>query len=202
MQQIIASVIPGGNTPTRAAVNAATAYLQTLADSNSKYILLATDGEPNCLSGGRDGGSGAADVAGTVAAISAAAAAGFKAYVVGIGPETGNLDSFAMAGGTGHYYPALSPQELDAALFSIASAVASCIFNLGKVPPDPANVAIQINGNKSLRAPQDTTHTNGWDYATPAKTSIELYGSWCDNVANGTYTSVEILMGCPSILIH
>jgi len=198
IQATIAGVTPGGSTPTRLAINNAAAYLKTLTDTNGKYILLATDGEPNCLNSGRDGGggAGAADVPGTVAAI-AAAASSFKVYVIGIGPEIGNLDNFAMAGGTGHYYPALSPQDLNAALAAIVGAVASCTFSLGNVPPDPSNVAIEFNGDSGLRAPRDTTHTNGWDYTSAANTAIQLYGSWCDNLANGAYTSARILMGCP-----
>lgn len=199
VQQAIAAVKPAGNTPTQAAIKAGAAYLKGLTDTTGKYILLATDGEPNCLStSGRGGGSSSAsDVPGTVAAITAAAAAGFKVYVIGVGPETGNLDNFAQAGGTGHYYPALSPQDLNTALATIVGAVASCTFNLGKAPPDPSNVAIQFNGDKNLRAPHDTTHTNGWDYTSTKNTVIQLYGSWCDNVANGTYTSAVVLMGCP-----
>jgi hypothetical protein len=200
VQAKIATVNPGGNTPTRAAITAAVTYLKTLTDTNGKYILLATDGEPNCLTtgGGRGGGgSGSSDVPGTVAAITAAAAAGFKVYVIGVGPETGNLDNFASAGGTDHYYPALSPQDLNAALATIVGTVASCTFSLGKAPLDPTNVAVQFNGDSSLRAPQDTTHTNGWDYTSSSDTTIQLYGSWCDNVTNGTYTAATILEGCP-----
>ena len=200
VQAKIATVNPGGNTPTRAAVTAATTYLQSLTDTNGKYILLATDGEPNCLTtgGGRGGGgNGASDVPGTVAAITAAATAGIKVYVIGVGPETGNLDNFASAGGTDHYYPALSPQDLNAALATIVGTVASCTFSLGKAPPDPTNVAVQFNGDSSLRAPHDTTHANGWDYASSSDTTIQLYGSWCDNVTNGTYTAATILEGCP-----
>jgi len=41
-------VANGGATPTRAAVTAAVAYLSTIADGNPKFLLLATDGQPNC----------------------------------------------------------------------------------------------------------------------------------------------------------
>ena len=202
IQAIIAAVTPNGSTPTRTAVNAAVTYLQTLTDTNGKYILLATDGEPNCLATAGGGGSGTSDVAGTVAAITVAAAAGIKVYVVGVGPETGNLDNFAVAGGTGHYYPVLSPQDLNAALATIVGTVASCTFSLGKAPPDPRNVVIQFNGDKGLRAPHDTTHANGWDYTSSTDTTVQLYGSWCDKVTNGTYTSAEVLMGCQGSPIH
>jgi hypothetical protein len=177
------------------AINAAVAYLQTLTDTNGKYILLATDGEPNCLSGG-GGGSSSPDVEGTRLAIAAAAAAGFKVYVIGVGPETGNLDNFAIAGGTAHYYPALSPQDLNAALATIVGTVASCTFNLATVPQDPTNVVVEFNGDKSLRAPRDINQVEGWNYTSSANRAIQLYGSWCDNVTNGTYKTAVVLMGC------
>ena len=159
-------------------------------------MLLATDGQPNC-----DPGTSASvtdtSVANTVAAITAAAGAGIKTYVIGIGPSTGNLDNFAVAGGTGKYFPALSPQDLTNALSSIVGSVASCTFSLGKTPPDPGNIVIEFDGDKSLRAPRDTTHTNGWDYTSSADNVIQIFGSWCEKVTNGTYKSAKVLMGCP-----
>jgi hypothetical protein len=193
IQQLIAQATRISGTPTRAAVNAGVAYLKTLTGPESKYILLATDGEPNCANGTTSG----SDVPGTVTAITAAAAAGFKTYVLGVGPETGNLDNFAAAGGTGTYYPALSPDELTKALATIVGAVASCTFNLDKAPDVPDNVAVEFDNNKSLRAPRDTTRTNGWDYTSSANTTIQLYGSWCENVTNGVYKSAKVIMGCP-----
>jgi len=207
VQSTIAGVTPGGATPTRQAIINATAYLQTLTDNNGKYILLATDGEPNCLNTGKGGkgggGQGTTDLTGTAGVINTAYTSdGIKTYVIGVGPDVANLNQLAFAGGTNTYYPALSPQDLDAALSAIVGAVASCTFSLGGTPPDPTNVLIEFNGDSSLRPPQDTSHTNGWDYTTPADTSIQLYGSWCDNVTNGTYSSYEIRMGCPGIPVQ
>ena len=195
ISQRLPQVSPGSYTPTRAAVNAGVAYLKTLTGPESKNILLATDGEPNC-NGGTNTNS---DVNGTITAITASATAGFKVYVVGVGTEAGNLDNFATAGGTGKYYPAQSPQALTDALSTIAGVVASCTFTLPSVPPVPDNVVVEFDGDKSLRAPRDTSHTDGWDYTSP--TTIQLYGSWCDNVTSGTYKSAKILMGCPNIPI-
>ena len=56
-------------------------------------------------------------------AIAAAKAAGFPVYVIGIGPSTGNLDKFAVAGGTTNYFPATSPQAMTDAFASISKAV-------------------------------------------------------------------------------
>ncbi len=99
----IASVTPANNTPTAQSIAAATTYLKTVSDSNPKYILLSTDGEPNCASGGN---TTTTNVPATIDAIAAAKSAGFPVYVIGIGPSVGNLDDFAAAGGTGTYFPA------------------------------------------------------------------------------------------------
>ena len=104
IQSQMASVSPGNNTPTAAAINAAAAYLKTVADGNSKAILLATDGDPNCAGGSAN----TSDLVGTVAAIAAARSAGFPVYVVGIGPSVssleGRLDASSL-GGKSHSHP-------------------------------------------------------------------------------------------------
>jgi hypothetical protein len=198
VQTFIAGITPNGNTPTRLAIDTAVTYLKTLTDPNPKYILLATDGEPNCGAGGRGGGgTGATDITATQNSIQLAFNAGYKVYVLGVGPETTNLNALAVAGGTIQYYPALTPQALTDALATIVGSVVSCTFGLGTAPQVPTNVAVQFNNDPGIRAPRDISHTNGWDYTTPANTSIQLYGSWCDDVTSGKYTNAQILKGCP-----
>jgi hypothetical protein len=193
----ISGTSPANQTPTTAAINSAVEYLNGLNDGRSHFILLATDGQPNCDPGTSSTVS-ATTVAHTAAAIKTAHdSSGINTFVIGIGPSPGNLTSFAQSGGTGDYYPATSPDQLTTALNSITKKVASCVFNLGKYPPDPNNIVIEFNGDPSQRAPQDTTHTNGWDYTSPADTSVQVYGSWCDKITNGTYTSTEVILGCP-----
>jgi len=48
IQAAITGTSPGNQTPTMAAIKAAVAYFNTLNDGLPHYILLATDGEPNC----------------------------------------------------------------------------------------------------------------------------------------------------------
>jgi hypothetical protein len=194
VQAYIAGIVPSGSTPTRLAIDTAVTYLKTLTDSNPKSILLATDGEPNCQP---DGGTAATEMQGTQDAVSAAFKAGFKVYVIGVGPETANLGALAYAGGTNSYYPALTPNALTAALSAVVGSVVNCTFSLGKAPPAPSNVVVEFNADTRLRAPHDTSHTSGWDYTSPADTSIQLYGSWCDGVTSGAYTSAQMIMGCP-----
>jgi hypothetical protein len=187
---LIAATTPGGNTPTAQAITAATAYLQTVNDQNAKYIVLATDGEPNCAPGQT---STPANVPGTIDAIIAARGAGFLVYVIGIGPSVGNLDSFAMAGGTGSYLPAASPQELTDAFAAISRAVTTCTFMLAQAPPDPNSVGVYLDGNL---LPQNDP--SGWSFGASSQT-IVLAGTSCDAITAGTATQVRVLFGCPGV---
>ena len=188
IQTQISNAKPANNTPTAQAITAATDYLKTVNDQNSKNILLATDGEPNCAPGGS---SGTTNVPGTIDAITAAKAAGFSVYVIGIGPSVGNLDSFAAAGGTNNYYPATSPQALSDAFASISKLVATCVFTSAAPPPDPDNIAVYLN--KQLVAKDDS---NGWSFGAGTET-ITLNGPPCDEVMTNAGASVQILFGCP-----
>ena len=187
IETMIGNVSPGNNTPTAAAVAAATAYLKTVGDSNSKVMVLVTDGEPNCAAGTN---SSTADVPGAVNAIASAASAGFLVYVIGIGPSVGNLDMFALAGGTGSYYPATSSAELDSALASISKAVTQCTYTLSMASPDPSNLGVYLDKNL---VPKDAA--NGWSFGASAS-SIVLNGSFCDKVTSGAASTVQVYSGC------
>lgn len=192
IQASISGTKPGSNTPTRAAVTTATTYLQGLQskDANTKVILLATDGEPNCNPSG--GSTSSPDVDGTKAAIAAAAAAGFKVYVIGIGPSVGNLDSFAQAGGTNKSYPTTSADELANALKSISQAVVSCTFTMDKDAPDPNNVAVYLDTNLIAK-----DAANGWSWAPNSTTTVVLNGKACNDLTSGAAKTVHVLFGCP-----
>jgi hypothetical protein len=200
----IAGSKPAGSTPTAAAVTSGVKYLQGLTDANPKYILLATDGEPNCA-----GGSGrTSDRAGAVAAVTAAAAAGFPVYVVGVGNVMSAQDTLNMLAtsggrpqmGTPSYYPVASTDELVAVLTKIGGQIASCTFALPSVPPEPGNVGVYADGDVNKKIGRDTTHMNGWDYG-PGMRSIELFGTACDNVKNKVYKNVQAIFGCPGMII-
>jgi von Willebrand factor type A domain. len=190
-------------TPTTATVNAAVAYLQQRTTSNPKYIVLATDGEPNCASPG-DTSVTAQTRDAAVNAIAASKAAGIPVFVVGISTSgtTGSttLDRMADAGGQAlasspRYYSANTQAELVTAMGQISGKIASCLFTMASAPPDPANVAVKFSdGTVALR---DPAQTNGWNYTDSTNTRIQLFGPPCDSVMNGTYTDVKILFGCP-----
>jgi hypothetical protein len=185
IQTQISAAQPSNNTPTAAAITAATAYLKTVTDPDKKVILLATDGEPNCGAGGGD-----SDVPGTKAAITAAKDAGYPVYVIGIGPSVGNLDSFAQAGGTDKSYPATSPQALADALSAISQVVANCSFALTTAPKGTNNIAVYLDG---AIAP-----STDWTYTASSQT-VALTGSSCDAIKNGTAKTVQVYFGCGEV---
>ena len=152
IEAAIAGTSPENNTPTRAAIDAAVAYFGGVSDGLSHYILLATDGLPNC-DPGTSSPVTSTSIQDAADAIAAALKVGSRPTWWASGRQTGNLDNFAQAGGTGNYFPANSPDELTAALGSIVVAVATCTFNLGKAPPVPDNVVVQFNGDPQSASP-------------------------------------------------
>ncbi|MBM4379259.1 MAG: VWA domain-containing protein [Deltaproteobacteria bacterium] len=139
----------GGGTPTAVSLDEARAYLGSLNDLEPKYVLLITDGLPNCNLGldpatcsattpgcsNNSCGLGAKDClddAGTRAAAAALLAQGVKVYVVGFGTSVTNanqkavLDGIAQSGGTGSAYVANNQADLATSLNAIGYNAATC----------------------------------------------------------------------------
>ena len=176
------------STPTTAAINAALAYMKTVQDDNKKYILLATDGEPNC--GGTKPNINTSDATAATNAMAASKAAGFSAYVIGIGTAVDTLSKLAKAGGDHDYFPATSADQLTQALAEITKMVASCSFHSDKAPEDPDNVAVYVNGQRISRS-----NDEGWKYGDTQQ-DVLLTGKYCQDLLAGTDTDVQIIFGC------
>jgi hypothetical protein len=201
----------GSATPTRWAVEKALAYLKSVEDGYPKYMLLATDGLPNCEKGILSTDDyNAKDDEGAIAAIAATAAAGVPVFVVGIdiggGGET--LDAMAVAGGrprddSVRYYPATATTGLVEALQQIVGTIPTCSFALASKPPVPDNIAVdaQLTAGGSSRIPRDPSHAEGWDYSDATMTRIEIHGSWCDDITSGKIKVVEAIFGCAGQVI-
>jgi hypothetical protein len=198
----IGRVGPGSSTPTRVAMENAVTIMQGLTDTNPKYLLLATDGLPNCMPGG--GSTSADDSPGAIAAVAAALTAGFPTFVVGIGNTMGTatLNSMAMAGGRPQqgaatsFYQVNDTASLVSALQAIVGSVASCTFNLG-TPPNgmTSNSAIDVYGDGTM-IPKDTSNTNGWNYVGGGTSQIQIFGPTCDAIMAGTVKNVVITYIC------
>jgi hypothetical protein len=196
---------PQGSTPTRVAVQSAAAFMTGNASMNSKYLVVATDGLPNC--GGSRRGGGGDDAAGAVAAVAAAAKAGIPSFIVGIATAGSDahdtLNEMAIQGGRARadatkYYPVANKDELVTALGQITGQIASCTFPLNPLPPEPDNVRVNVDGAKVDR---DTSKAGGWDYG-PGNSSVILNGANCEALKSGAAKNVQILYGCPGRVIE
>lgn len=191
-----------GATPTAKAVEEATTLMKARTSMNPKFLLLATDGIPNCR-GNVDTNK---DVDGAVAAVAAANAAGFATFVVGIaasGIMVDGVDAFAVlnnmaqAGGRARdgdtkFYSANNQAELTTALGSIAQQAADCTFVLTEPPGSPGDVAVELDGAR--------LGTNDWSYGAGNR-SIVIQGAYCDKLKKGDVKEAQVKFGCPGQVI-
>ena len=197
-------VTNGSRTPTRSAENAGAAYMRGLTDQNPRFILLATDGLPNCAPGATD--TAADDSAGAVMSVADAATMGIPTFVVGVatggmGTADTTLSNMANAGGypragSPSYYNVSSTAEFVAVLQTLVGQASSCTFTVPNPPngdTDRAHIGVIVDGKELT---QDTNHTNGWDYTSTGMTAVQVYGSTCDAIMSGAAKSVEIVFKC------
>jgi hypothetical protein len=192
---------PNGNTPAQLGLQAALAHYNSITPNPAgRFVLFATDGEPNCSAGD--------PAAETVAAVQALRSAGINTYVLGFGGgfvDDSVLNNSAQAGGVPrpggppHYYRANSAAELNAVLDQIAGGIVvpSCSYALASLPPNPDDVTVTLDG---MVVPRSTQHTNGWDYY-PDSMTITFFGTYCADIEGGAMSSVEFFFGCPGPVI-
>jgi hypothetical protein len=212
MNSAITALTPAGKgTPTADAITQAAGYLATLTDTNPKYLLLATDGEPTCVGTTKD-----SDNAGpaAVTAIATALKAGFPTFVVGISTSktTDNTELTAMAKAGGepipvsnplahNYYLADNGDMLVSAMEAITGQISTCLFPLSPPPPvlnDSTKVGVYL-GSAMSKIPYDAAKSSGWAYTDTADSAIEVYGSYCDMIQTAGAGEVQIIFGCPNI---
>jgi hypothetical protein len=185
-------------TPTRRVIQGAVSYLRGLADMNPKYLLLATDGQPNCATAS---GLNMDDTAGTQQAVADALTAGIPTFVVGIGNTNAaaSLNQLAVAGGRPQmggatsYYQVNDATALAAALGTIVGQAASCTFNIGKAPDGTTTKGLGVFGDGSP-IPMDAT--DGWSFTDTTMTSIIIKGPTCDRVLSGMIHDVTVAFVC------
>jgi hypothetical protein len=205
IQTALTNATAAGSTPTTLAVTNGGNYLSTLTTPNPRFLVLVTDGEPNCGAGGGQN----SDATAAIAAVATQAARGYGTFVIGINNIAGaagnaaatTLTGMSTAGlhpraGTPNYYVVTDTAELVTALGAISTQVASCTFTLAMPPPDPSNVVVLGDGKM---VPKDMVQTDsGWTYGT-GMTEVTLTGTYCQDVMNGVIQNVEVLFGCNNI---
>jgi hypothetical protein len=221
----VASVGPFGLTPTQAAIEVAGAYLLTLSAPNPKYIILITDGQPNCaaapncncppgweqnganqcqLIGGGPFDYYTCDLVGDIAingtywAIADLAAAGIGTFVFGL-PTGGipdlGLNLLAQAGGEAR---AGTPSYYPATTpAELSSLLTSLSASLVSCTFGLPAGFDELTGLTidGVGVPHDPTHVNGWDYDGVG--GIRLYGGFCDTLQTGGVADVEATFVCP-----
>ena len=196
-------------TPTAAVMNAAVTYMKTLTDPNPKYLLLATDGEPNCPNGAATLATN--DDSGAETAVANAFSAGFPTFVVGIATTsdpgaTTALNAMAVAGGepqanaATQYYAVTDSASLVTALNSILGIVASCKVSLAGAPSNVNNVAVSAEDPSGARVEIMQDPANGWSFDA-TKANIVLNGTACDELQSGTYKNFQFIYACAGVTI-
>lgn len=205
------SIVQGG-TPIAASLRAAQTELASL--EGKSYVLLVTDGAPNCASGHNGlscrctGASCFAnalncldDVA-AVAAVEALAAADIGTYVIGY--DTGEwvdvLDRMAAAGGTGRttHFPVGDRASLESALRDIGGSVVSCTYELETAPGNIRYVRVQVDGTD---VPHESVNGDGNGWVLEGDRTINLVGNACEDLKDGEPHDISIAVECEPVLI-
>jgi len=221
----ITGTSPGGNTPAHKAVNAASGYYGTNTDDRAHYLLIATDGQPNCDSGAvfpktcdpanpvnctaeeicqpipiLGGMCVPADGGETVAAITTAAAMGVKTYVIGIDLDGVNstMNMMAEAGGTARAGNVkYYPVADQAEMVSALENITEQIISCTFALDYSPNLDYVSVTVGGAGISRDPSHANGWDIDLNAKT-LTFYGAACTTLQQNPDT-VSVVVGCPPI---
>lgn len=226
--QILAQLnrsLPNGATPTWAALTTAANFWRSNPDrTGQRYVVLATDGGPNC-NGSFDNHTcrcsnpnqalcrndmniyaryNCLDDDRTVAAIRELRAIEVPTYVIGL-PGTEEfedvLSAMAVAGGrardgTPRYFSVTTSDELLREFNSITSGLIECTFRLDQSPPDENLVDVRLGAESLIH---DINHHDGWDWADDTRRQIDFYGMTCARVrASSGGTVLSAAFGCPA----
>jgi predicted small lipoprotein YifL len=216
-------VTPNGGTPTFDALSAASRYyanVPPVGRVRGRYLVLATDGGPNCNAGasvsdcictnpatgacrGDNGHLSCLDAERTVAALEGLNSRGFSTFVIGV-PSSDipahepTLRRMAVAGGRPRvtpagetYYPAENVTEFTDAFRSITTSLVRCRYVTNPVR-DPSEARVRVSGQIVAR---DETHTEGWDWARTDAGEFVFYGAACE-ASQRLGATISIELGC------
>ena len=208
-----------GGTPIARSLQSAGSFLMTSTSEHPRYVLLATDGAPNCnplldpdtctctSPIGCLGGEWCLDEEATYAALDLMCEAGIKTFVLGMMGWTYEyhwvLENMALHGCTHRYYAADDPEAIDEALDDIMRYVADC--NVGvrcsRIPdPDLVNFYLRPGGDV---IPRSLEHETGWDWVEPCTEGegvgqVAFFGEHCEHLLATGLDGVRGTHGCPT----
>jgi len=183
---------PRGMTPTADALETARDAGGLTATDRNNYVVLVTDGLPNCNSS-KDVGKIIDQLYQRTPSV--------KTFVIGVGSETqsnpATLNDWADRGHTARngpgtrYYQANDATQLGTAFVDVVDGAAACVFALQSLPQDPALVVGQLDGVAAASDPLD-----GYTYDAAAN-AISFHGASCAQITSGATKKVQVIYGCP-----
>lgn len=221
------AVVTGGGTPTAAMLTTAARYFTRRADDRPGYVVLVTDGAPNCnpvqgartqclctLTSCQDMGNswlGCLDDRNTIDAVGALAAEGIPTWVIGYDtPELAStLDAMAVAGDTGRttYIPVEDQATLSSALDGITAELVTCTYSLSAAPGDPSYIRVLLDGDPVPHSSQ-TTSDAGLDpgltgtFVLEGGNRVRLEGAACDRLQDGQPHDLTITRECEPVIFE
>jgi Mg-chelatase subunit ChlD len=206
----LANMSPSGATPTAPSLAAAHAALGSGHNDNldaakgAKYVLLVTDGKPNCSVDqiSSSGGTDPQAVMDSVARINEMTADEIKTYVLGYGTQndaaaTDALNQMARAGGTGDqaYRPINDEQGLLAEFEKITGSLISCDFALNTPAIDPSYVDVRLDDKQLI-----LDDANGWSLSADHQ-RVTVQGSACSLLKAATH-NLSVRVQCQKLVLR
>jgi hypothetical protein len=210
-----------GGTPIALSLQSAGLALRSGAAEHPKYILLATDGIPNCnptlpvegcicttTIGCEAGGVLCLDNERTYDVLEDLCEEGIKTFVLGmVGIDLDwywVLEDMAGRGCTGHFYPADRPEDIEGALDDIMRLVADC--NVGvrcSRISDPELVNFYARPGDEV-IPRNPLRTSGWDWLEPCDEGVSVgqvgfFADDCEHLLDRGLDGIRGKHGCPTV---
>jgi len=186
----LAANSPGGLTPTTQTLDAAVVYFSNTRSTRRRFVVLATDGAPNC-------GLSVTDV---VRRLGTLRGMGIETFVLGIPGQDSSLrtplNQMAVAGGrprsgSVQFYEANNTAQLESALRAITASAASCTYQLSSTPSDPSRVTVYFDSTTVARST-----SNGWGFTDTAYRELRFYGNACTQLQTGQVRSISATFNC------
>jgi hypothetical protein len=189
-------------TPTAAALQTALETIgaaETCADcvAPMKYVLLVTDGAPNCGSD-KHTDTRAADVTECNGKLDALKNQGVLTYVIGYDTTVAKnpslaatMDGFAMHGGTGKQLPVEDEASLLQTLTKVAGQLVACDYQLASEVDDASYVRVTIDG---VQVDLGT----GWSLKEDKRTIV--LGSACEKLRDAKPHNLQITRECTQVI--
>lgn len=194
-QALSAAGEPAGATPTSTSLEAARKALSTAVGPDEvtpdRYVLLVTDGQPNCVGTKSLDRDPEAEQA-SYAAIDGLRSDGVKTYVVGYETErfASVMDEMATRGGTDRYYP-VAADSLVPVLEKLTGTLVSCTHKLDKpLEAGPEYVRVKIDGKQVNR-------DEGW--VMQDEQTLLLVGATCEGFRDGAEHTLSINVECKPV---